>query len=132
VLLRILGAPGPSHSSEGPPVARGRDELAVVREDELEPNDRLELCYGGVPFTGMAVDFHRNGVKSSESSYVEGVQSGGARDYAEDGRVVYEAHYHQGALHGVARKWYPDGTLESEAVYEFGIEVSHREWGTKK
>ncbi len=131
VLLRILGAPGPAHSSEGPRVPRGKDGLAVVREDELEPNDRLELCYGGVPFTGMAVDFHRHGVKSSEISYVEGVQSGVARDYAEDGRVVYEAHHLNGALHGVARKWYPDGVLESEAVYEFGIEVSRREWDAK-
>ncbi len=125
VLLRMGGAQG---SSSGWPPETPKGEPVVVRTDELEPNARLELCYRGVPFTGIALDFHPNGVKSSEASYVDGFQSGVARDYSEQGRVVYEAHYQDDGPQGVVREWYPDGTLKSEAVYEFGREVSRREW----
>ncbi len=99
----------------------------VVREDELEVNDRLEFLYRGTLFTGVAVELSRDGRKLSETSYVEGTQSGLCRDFAPDGTVLYEAHYDHGVLHGTVREYHPDGRLKLEVLFEKGIERSRRE-----
>ncbi|WP_147445533.1 toxin-antitoxin system YwqK family antitoxin [Corallococcus aberystwythensis] len=98
--------------------------------DELEPDELLQMCCEGVPFTGVAVEFHLNGARRSEIEYVQGVQSGGSRDYSLEGVLVYEARYLNGGLHGLVREWFPNGCVKSEAQYEFGIEVNYREWNT--
>jgi antitoxin component YwqK of YwqJK toxin-antitoxin module len=96
--------------------------------NKLEFLDDQTCCLDGSPFTGVAVEFFRDGQTRTELHFVDGMQDGISRDWYETGVLRYEATYRENNLHGPLREWYPSGALKLEAAYEFGIELSFVEW----
>jgi len=95
--------------------------------------DELETGYsaGGAPiqmyreraFSGVAVE--RSGERLvSETSYVDGVETGPARTWHPNGQLASESGNLYNRPHGPFREWREDGSLAAEGLMELGCIVS--------
>jgi len=98
-----------------------------VNDDELEGSGDL-VYYNGTLFTGTAVDFHSNGTKALEVSYVNGLPDGYWKEWAVSGALLVEHVCKDGLRHGPTKLYFEDGKAKVCAEYEFGIETSYAEW----
>ena len=67
------------------------EEEKIVSEKDLEQDGEL-ILYEGNPFTGVGVDYHKNGQKKSEQNFKDGTEDGSSTRWYENGEKMYELH----------------------------------------
>lgn len=98
-----------------------------VDMDTLDYTDQLECVLDGRPFTGVAVEYGRNGVIITESSFRNGFKDGVTRLYYGNGQQESEEWYRYGVSRDTARFWSPEGVLTAERDYgEQGLVIASR------
>ncbi len=71
-------------------------------------------------YTGLWVEWHRNGVKASETQYRKGRMHGKRIGYADDGRIAAEGNYENGEPQGTRTFWHRNGKKWFEAHHTRG------------
>lgn len=73
---------------------------------------------------GICTWYYKNGNKSSQSNYLDGVKSGKSVTYFENGNRESELFYINGVKNGLAISWYESGLLRSYATYKDGKQTA--------
>jgi len=117
---------------EGKPDKEETPNKAPIREvsaDKLEKRDKIWYVKGETePFTGTAIQYRKDGSKSSETPYADGVKHGTEITYWEDGSKSREASYVNGKRHGMEIYYREDGLKRYGIVYENGKKISRKEF----
>ncbi len=81
-------------------------------------------------FTGVWVDWDRQGNKRDETEYRGGVKHGRAIRYRADGSVSWKGNYERGRLHGKVTKWWwwSPGVKSEEIHYVHGYREKNTWW----
>lgn len=96
--------------------------------DALEMRADRTMALAGKPFTGVAVETRPDGSIMSETTFVDGAQSGASRHWSPQGRLLEEDHFWNGSKHGICRSWHDNGGLAAQATYEYSIKTKHATW----
>mgnify|MGYP000034615697 CR=1 FL=1 len=73
------------------------EEEKVVSENDLEWDGEITLLKGK-PFTGVCVDYYKNGQKVSEVHYKDGREEGLWTEWSKDGEKTYEGPFRDGVV----------------------------------
>lgn len=102
----------------------------VLKEDlnckATDANDYYsdECTLNGVPYTGIAKEFHENGQLEAEYEYLYGKWNGTMKFYNEDGICTYIVTYENGVVQGYAYRYEDSGKLESTEIWSNGKKLS--------
>lgn len=79
------------------------------------------FCWGGkIPINGLYQDWHSNGRKSKECTYVNGKLHGLYQKWYSDGTKHEVCTHINGVLNGECHKWYNNGNKYTECGYVDG------------
>ncbi len=94
--------------------------MSVVRTIRYEDGGWCEQEQRDGVLHGRWTVFDRNGRKTWERRYVEGLQEGYERRWDVAGRLIEERFFHLGALHGPWRRWNDGGEEQIVGLFMFG------------
>jgi antitoxin component YwqK of YwqJK toxin-antitoxin module len=89
--------------------------------DTGKPRTIAQMADDG--FTSKAVDFHPNGIKMAEGTYVNKLKDGEWVYYDEQGLLISKETYVEGKKHGLCTTYYNNGHLLEEKHYVNGVET---------
>lgn len=93
------------------------DEILDAPEDE-----------GGLPFSGLAYEYHSNKNLAYYCFYSSGFQHGLNREFYKSGLLKKEETYIHGFLFGKSTAWYENGQILSISEMELSIPLSYQKW----
>jgi antitoxin component YwqK of YwqJK toxin-antitoxin module len=94
----------------------------VVREGNPELSAvGLERHWKGRPWTGVIIDFHKNGWPALFATYLHGQQHGWSITWYPDGQREREQGFRHGLYHGVSQSWHPTGRIKTWRSYVNGL-----------
>ena len=73
-------------------------------------------------------EYYEDGLKYSETPFVNGKEHGMEITYHEDGSKTWETPYVDGKEHGTQIWYREDGSKEREAVFENGNKISEKDF----
>jgi antitoxin component YwqK of YwqJK toxin-antitoxin module len=106
-------------SLEGAYVADRADGEFRTWDGRGQPLASFEMRGG----TGKWREWHGNGARALETSYVDGQEHGAHLEWFEDGKPAREAHFEAGQPVGVEKVWSAPGKKASEGQYAKGRRV---------
>ena len=71
-------------------------------------------------FTGVAIEYYKNGILSSSKTYKNGEKDELWREWYRNGQLKWAGTYKDEKEDGLWRGWYENGKLESEGSYKDG------------
>jgi antitoxin component YwqK of YwqJK toxin-antitoxin module len=100
-----------------------------VQDDQLDDGDDDAVLFEGKPFSGVSYDVYDNGQLRHEVEYVDGYERGLSRYWYSNGQLKEEMVFLPGRAPDKSTGWHENGKLRYETRREFGVKVSHKEWG---
>ena len=97
-----------------------------INDDDLYLADDGSYEYEDKPFTGVAVEYSRDGSIIGETEYLDGLQSGKSRYWYPSGELKGEKEFLRNGHHGWSREWYQNGQLKEETLFEHSIRLRER------
>jgi hypothetical protein len=85
----------------------------------------------GKRFTGVSVEVGIDGHIVSETTYVDGVETGPYRTWHWNGQLESEGENRLNRDHGFFKMWYESGKLKYEGLFESGYQIWSKEWDEK-
>lgn len=101
----------------------------TLRKDLVMANDHL--CWANTTnlFSGIAVEFYKEGGRWSRVAYSNGVVNGASEVWYPNGQLQVEEHFKNGVSDGLRRKFYEDGKQQAETtIVQGSIEGRFRRW----
>lgn len=77
-------------------------------------NGLMHATGAGDPFSGVVVEYYRNGQLKSRTAVLEGLLHGVSEGYYTNGQMQVREFFTNGVSHGVRKKWFQDGQLLSD------------------
>jgi antitoxin component YwqK of YwqJK toxin-antitoxin module len=99
-----------------------------VLEDLIEMDDELYSYYEGEKFTGISFELWDNGQLGSETTYVDGIETGLQKIWYKNGQLEKEIYLRNASGHGMEREWYENGKLKLESEIWKGICMWEKLW----
>jgi antitoxin component YwqK of YwqJK toxin-antitoxin module len=99
------------------------DEIYV----DYEGRDQYWM-WQGKRFTGISVEVGVDGHTVSETTYVDGLETGPHRTWYWNGKLESEGVSRWNRNHGPFKTWYESGRLQYEGFAESGYVIWRREW----
>lgn len=100
-----------------------------VRADDTTVDEREDVCYQGVPFTGLVFDTADDGTLITEKYYSDGREDGPQREWYDDGTPESEYQAQDGKVVGEALDWHANGQLARRQRFDrFGQLRSREVW----
>lgn len=96
--------------------------------DELDWGEGDLRTVHDVPYSGIAVLKHSNGVIKRRLSFSGGLEEGLCCDFYANGQLEREWNAVRGRAEGKITEWYDNGAVRSIGIYEFGAELEYNEW----
>jgi MORN repeat variant len=82
----------------------------------------------GQRFTGVSVEVGGDGHVVSETTYVDGVETGPYKTWHWNGQLESEGENRLNRDHGPFKMWYESGKLRYEGLFESGYQIWSKEW----
>jgi hypothetical protein len=82
----------------------------------------------GKRFTGVSVEVGIDGHTVSETTYVDGIETGPYKTWHWNGQLESEGESKCNRLHGSIKTWYESGSLHRESLFELGYQIWSKEW----
>jgi hypothetical protein len=79
-------------------------------------------------FTGVSVEVGIDGHTVSETTYVDGIETGPYKTWYWNGQLESEGNSKSNRLHGVIKTWHESGLLMRESLFELGYQIWSKEW----
>lgn len=98
-----------------------------VRVDDTAVDEREDVTYQGVPFTGVVYDTADDGTLITEKSYHGGREDGPQREWYDNGSPESEYEAAEGVVVGLALDWHPNGQLARRQRFDRFGQLRHRE-----
>ena len=94
--------------------------------NESEEKEYIEekqevLYYKGTPFSGVLVDFYKNGQLEFKINYYNGKRQGLSEGYYENGYLFAKENFKNGELDGNFEYYDENGDIEDKGVFKLGI-----------
>src|SRR5258708_32491247 len=102
--------------------------MSKVDISEVDFNDDYSFTRGGVPFTGTACEYDKQGKLVAEMAFRDGMKNGISTQYFPSGGLRFEKSYCDNTLQGEGREWFENGKLKQRTLHEFGFLVENDEW----
>lgn len=102
-------------------------KVQVASYKELEWKDDVYFLRGQ-PFTGLALETHKDGKPKGEYPLVDGRFHGVVKEWWDNGTLSTETHFEKGRRHGLNRYWTRKGGLMKEQVYDQDHSVSEKHY----
>ena len=125
--ILLLSVGGLSSCTTGPaetsgPAQNEEKAFPIVQESslKLQPEKGVFL-YQGRPFTGASVAYYPNGIKATQTIFLDGKKHGTCQKWFEDGTLSFESSYLAGKQHGMTHTWWRNGNLRSTSRFEQGV-----------
>tara|TARA_B110000259_G_C13722683_1_gene285126 strand:- start:42 stop:521 length:480 start_codon:yes stop_codon:yes gene_type:complete len=106
-----------------------RNAIKAVQQIEAEkaecPEGYVYYEIGATaPFTGVALEYHENGIIWLRNSYKKGRREGISESYYENGQLNVRSSHKDGNRDGLYEKYYRNGRFGSKSCHQNGSEVS--------
>jgi antitoxin component YwqK of YwqJK toxin-antitoxin module len=102
-------------------------EVQVASYKELEWKDDVYFL-GDRPFSGLALETHKDGKPKGEYPLVDGRFHGVVKEWWDNGTLSTETHFENGKRHGLNRYWTRQGGLMKEQIYDHDHSVSEKHY----
>jgi antitoxin component YwqK of YwqJK toxin-antitoxin module len=79
-------------------------------------------------FTGISVEYRIDGHIVSETTYIDGIETGPNRNWYPDGKLESEGESIWNRPHGFYKTWYESGQLKNEGCFDLGYKIWSKEW----
>ncbi len=99
-----------------------------VLEDLIEMDDDLYNNFEGKKFTGMSFWLWDNGQLGSETTIVDGIETGLQRFWYKNGQLEKEVYLRNASGHGARKEWYENGKQKSESEIWDGTLMWEKIW----
>lgn len=123
ILAAVLSLPaGCTQSEQNAPAIRPAENVQVVEEYWPDGKPRLRKqvrpnADGTLVDHGTCTQWHPNGQKQYEATYIDGQLDGIETSWHQNGQKWTEQHYVRGKRHGVRHSWDENGRMNSEEFY---------------
>ena len=72
-------------------------------------------------YDGTRTEWHKNGQKSFEVEYIDGVKEGAYRSWFKDGRLKVSGNYKNGKADGIWTMWDEEGKIIADITFKDGF-----------
>lgn len=86
------------------------------------------VTFQGKPFTGLGFETMDDGRTISETTYVDGAETGPYRTWYLNGQLESEGESRLNRLHGFFKEWHESGQLKAEGLIELGTLIWRKDW----
>ena len=105
------------------------EPIVLKLSDIRKENDLIYAPDETAPFTGVVVDYYKDGTLKSQTAVSEGMLQGLSEGWHENGQLQVKESFEKGVAHGLRQKWRQDGSRESEGTIQNGqFEGAFRKW----
>ena len=120
-LATVVYDPSKADEKKMTAAVKATEEYAVASKvdySKLEYENDGTFSLGGKPFTGTAVDSHKNGKQSKSYMFEKGLLNGLIREWYDSGQIAASKIYRRGKRHGETKYWDEKGKLTATKLYK--------------